>query len=82
MTLSEALSEIGINATYHAVNGYSVPDLRMLVEEIGELAAALAGTHEHTPALELVQIGGIVANWLRQYPSSQMEGHLQHRKSA
>ena len=42
-------------------------DLRMLIEEVGELAEALAGKHEHSPEYELIQIGGIAINWLRQY---------------
>jgi len=37
----------------------------MLLEEVAELAAALEGKHEHSPEIELVQIGGIAANWLR-----------------
>lgn len=40
------------------------PSLRMLVEEVGELAAALAGDHEHPPEWELRQIAGIALHWL------------------
>lgn len=35
-----------------------------MVEEVGELAGALKGTHEHTPDWELSQIAAICLNWL------------------
>ena len=50
------------NADEHR-NG--TPDLRGLLEEVAELAAALDGVHEHDAAYELAQIGGIAVNWLR-----------------
>ena len=40
--------------------------LQGLVEEVGELASALAGRHEHTPELELRQIAAIAINWLAE----------------
>ena len=40
------------------------PSLRMLVEEVGELAAALAGDHQHPPDWELRQIAAIALHWL------------------
>lgn len=36
-----------------------------LVEELGELATALQGKHEHPPELELLQLGGLIINWLQ-----------------
>ena len=36
-----------------------------LVEEVGELGAALVDDHEHTPDWELAQIAAIAINWLR-----------------
>jgi hypothetical protein len=38
--------------------------LARLVEEIGELASALVGHHEHSPDYELRQIAAICMNWL------------------
>jgi len=39
--------------------------LARLVEEVGELGAALVDDHEHTPDWELAQIASIAINWLR-----------------
>lgn len=61
--LRKALSDIAENAVDHRDKR---PDLRMIVEEIGELAKGLAGDHEHSARYELVQIGGIAANWAAQ----------------
>ena len=54
--------------------------LGALVEEVGELGAALNGEHHHTPELELRQISSIAINWLRKRaraalraPSTQRE---------
>ena len=47
-------------------NEHKYPTLRTLLSEISELAYALDGEHEHPPELELVEIGGIVVNWLRR----------------
>ena len=49
------------NAVRHS---HLKPNLQMLVEEVGELAAALGERHEHEPSHELIQIGGITLNWL------------------
>lgn len=38
--------------------------LRSLMEEVGELAAALKGKHEHPMELEVIQVAGICLNWL------------------
>lgn len=38
--------------------------LMRLIQEIGELASALANDHEHTPDHELEQIASITLNWL------------------
>jgi hypothetical protein len=56
------------NANTHSVSAYGKSDLqflRMLLEEVGELAEALDGAHEHPAEVELVQIAGIALNWLR-----------------
>ena len=37
-----------------------------LLEEVGELGASLANTHEHPPELELSQISSICLNWLNK----------------
>lgn len=71
-TVAEADLRIVHNRQQHNMIWRDRPDsywLARLVEEVGELAAALEGRHEHTPELELEQIGGIVINWLekRQY---------------
>lgn len=51
--------------------------MRVLVEEVEELAGALVGNHEHPPELELIQIGGIVINWLRQFEREALERAFQ-----
>lgn len=38
--------------------------LRSLMEEVGELASALANKHEHPMELEVIQAAGILLNWL------------------
>lgn len=58
----EAVEFAVANARLHS---RKQPSLAMLLEEVGELALALEGRHEHPPEYELVQIGGIVLNWLR-----------------
>lgn len=54
---------IDSNARQHRYDEWR-PDFHMLAEEMLELSLALRGQHEHPPWLELVQIGGIVTNWL------------------
>lgn len=44
----------------------AAPTLGTLLEEIAEYARALECKHPHSPEYELVQIGGIVINLLRQ----------------
>jgi hypothetical protein len=64
MELQQAITFIRRNAEQHEGKQ---PTLGTLLEEIAELARALEGKHEHPPELELIQIGGIVANMLTQY---------------
>lgn len=64
MTLDEALSLIDSNAFFHR---HREPTLGTLLEEISEYVRATEGKHSDHPGLELVQIGGIVANLLRRY---------------
>jgi N-acetylmuramoyl-L-alanine amidase len=68
--LAKVIDDLKINALEHR---HVRPDLRTLVEEVGELAEALAGDHEHGPGIELTQIGGIVAHWLinLRYPDEE-----------
>lgn len=51
------------NAKRHA-NYQPRPDFSMLAQEVLELSLSLRGRHEHPPEWELVQIGGVVLNWL------------------
>lgn len=52
-----------------------------LLEEVEELRDALAGNHEHPPQLELLQIGGIVFNWLRLFPREAIDSAFQQIES-
>ena len=61
--MRKALRDIGENATSHQEKH---PTLRTLLAEVAELAYALDGEHKHPPEYELVQIGGIVVNWLER----------------
>lgn len=63
MNLDRAIEEIRNNALMH---NHKRPNLEMLMEEVQELSDALMGIHEHDASFELVQIGGIVTNWLAQ----------------
>ena len=47
--------------------------LQGLVEEVGELASALAGRHEHSPEYELRQIAAISINWLAERQQRELE---------
>jgi len=49
--------------------------MNLLVEEVGELGAALNGRHKHSPDYELVQIAAICINWLdkRQAAIAKLE---------
>jgi uncharacterized protein YejL (UPF0352 family) len=53
-----------------------MPTLGTLMAEVAELARALEGKHEHSPALELVEIGGIVLNMLTNYDSEPVQHSL------
>jgi hypothetical protein len=55
------MRDIGENANN---NQHKHPSLRTLLAEVAELSYALDGEHEHPPEYELIQIGGIVVNWL------------------
>lgn len=47
-----------------------------LCAEVGELADAIKGKHEHSPQVELIQIAGICINWLRTMPEFDVEEAL------
>ena len=49
------------------------PDFAMLAQEVLELSLALCNRHEHPPEWELVQIGGIVVNWLADIEAENSE---------
>lgn len=55
------------------------PTLGTLMEEVAELTRALEGKHEHIPALELIQIGGIAVNMLRAYDWLDVLAAIQNR---
>lgn len=66
---SEPLAAVMTLANRHYCEGTwrDQPDARWLagmVEEVGELASALEGRHEHEPDMELRQIASIALNWL------------------
>lgn len=61
--LALALRAIRANAREHHKDSRR-PDFHMLAEEILELSLALRENHEHDPWHELVQIGGVAANWI------------------
>ncbi len=55
--------------------------LKRLMQEVGELASALAGEHDDPPEWELMQIRAICGNWLAKrqraaptYPTRRPEG--------
>lgn len=50
---------------------------RYLVEELGELSAAMNCRHEHPPALELIQMGGIILNMLERYSDDDIRQALE-----
>lgn len=63
MSLDRATQEIIANADAYADR---TPTLRTLLAELAEYAYALDGDHEHSPEYELIEIGGIALNMLRQ----------------
>ena len=72
---SKTLGWFAMNAAIHRDKE---PTLGMLLQEVGELALALEGKHEHPPAVELVQIGGIILNWLHR----ELERGRQHEEDS
>lgn len=69
--MDKATRDIIKNAAEHE---HKHPTLRTLLAEVSELAYALDGEHKHSPESELVQIGGIVLNWLRRmYRAKNLE---------
>ena len=79
MQIEQALAFIEANARQHAGK---LPTLGTLLEEVAELTRAVEGKHEHPPALELVQLGGIVANMLRAFTFEQTRAALRDRYGA
>lgn len=65
-----ALRAIKANARKHQHDEYR-PEFHMLAQEVLELSLALRDRHEHPALLELVQIGGIVTNWLADIMADQ-----------
>ena len=47
--------------------------LQRLVQEVGELASALAADHDDPPEWELMQIRAIAGNWLRKRQHAALE---------
>ena len=68
MTIKERALQAVLNCRdEHGVVWRGAPESRWLaglVEEVGELAAALGDRHEHYPDWELIQISAICLNWL------------------
>ena len=64
-SLDRAVIEVIMNADVN-VHIRKRSMVARVAEEVAELVAALAGEHEHTPAHEWAQIGGIAINALRQ----------------
>lgn len=46
--------------------------LSVLLRELSELSAALFDHHDDSPEYELIQIGGVVVNMLRNYTDDQL----------
>jgi hypothetical protein len=78
MTHAEVMALIDQNAYLHQDK---TPTLGTLLEEVAELARALEGKHDDHPGLELVQIGGIVANMLRKYKHDEVDSAMWQRES-
>jgi hypothetical protein len=76
MELTQASKFIQQNAEQHQDK---TPTLGTLMEEVAELARSLEGTHEHIPALELIQIGGIVTNMLAKYEWLDVNAAIRER---
>lgn len=78
MELYQAIGFIQQNAEH--CQGKS-PTLGTLLEEVAELARSLEGKHEHHATLELIQIGGIVANMLTHYSWTDADAAVNARES-
>lgn len=65
-----ALRAIKANARKHQCDEYR-PEFHMLAREMLELSLALRNRHEHPAWLELIQIGGVVVNWLADIVTEQ-----------
>jgi hypothetical protein len=78
MELPQAIKCIQQNAEQHQGK---TPTLGTLLEEVAELARSLEGKHEHAPGLELIQIGGIVANMLARYDWLDVHSAVRDRYS-
>ena len=66
---------IDSNARQHRHDEYR-PEFHMLAQEMLELSLALRGRHEHPAWRELIQIGGIVTNWLADIMAEQGDAEI------
>ena len=65
-----AMRKVYQNAQDH-INYRPPPDFAMLAQEMLELSLSLRGRHEHPPEYELVQMGGIILNWLANIEAAE-----------
>lgn len=63
IVVEQAKKKEGTYRLWFEMDGDSYVFLR-LAEEVGELAQAMTGRHEHTPELEWLQIASIAVNHL------------------
>ncbi len=70
-----ALRAVKANTRKHQHDEYR-PEFHMLAQEMLELSLALRGRHEHPAWLELVQIGGVVINWLADIMAEQGDAEV------
>ena len=68
--IAQALRAITANARKHQHDEYR-PEFHMLAQEMLELSLALRNRHKHPAWLELIQIGGVVTNWLADIITNQ-----------
>ena len=81
----KALAGVRANAAAHDNVWQNKDDLYWLaglIEEVGELAEALIGDHEHLPVEELMQIGGIAVNWISRELRTPDGYHLHYGNPA
>lgn len=76
MTIEEAAEIVKSNAERYQSR---YPSVSTLLKEIAEYAAAMEGRQEHSPVLELVQIGGIILNMLKTYNHQPVLAIMQER---